>query len=54
MRYTKLELAINSENKYDKEEKEVWDKYFDQIVNKEQAEEQGYFLGGSRSKSNRR
>ena len=43
MRYTKLELAINSENKYDKEEKEVWDKYFDQIVNKEQAEEQGYF-----------
>ncbi len=43
MRYVKLELAINSENKYDKEEKAVWDKYIDQIVNRDEAEENGYF-----------
>lgn len=43
MRYVKLELAINSESKWDIEEKEVWDKYIDKIVNKEVAENQGYF-----------
>lgn len=43
MRYVKLELAINSENKYDVEEKAIWDKYIDQIANKELAENQGYF-----------
>ena len=43
MRYVKLDLAMDSDSKYDKEEKEVWDKYIDEIVNKEQAEAQGYF-----------
>ena len=43
MRYVKLELAINSDSKWDKEEKDVWDKYIDQIANKEVAEGQGYF-----------
>lgn len=43
MRYVKLELAINSESKWDVEEKEVWDKYINQIVNKEYAESIGYF-----------
>ena len=43
MRYVKLLLAINSDEKYDREEKEVWDKYIDQVVNKTEAEEQGYF-----------
>jgi len=43
MRYVKLNLAINSENKGYAEEKAVWDKYIDQIVNKEVAVEQGYF-----------
>jgi hypothetical protein len=43
MRYVKLDLALNSESKWDVEEKEVWDKYISQIVNKEQAEAQGYF-----------
>lgn len=43
MRYVKMQLALNSENKYDKEEKEVWDKYIDQVANKEEAEAQGYF-----------
>ena len=39
MRYVKLELAINSESKYDVDEKEVWDKYISDIANKEQAEQ---------------
>jgi hypothetical protein len=43
MRYVKLELAINSDSKYDEEEKAVWDKYYSEIVNKEVADEQGYF-----------
>ena len=43
MRYVKMELAMNSDSKYDEEEKAVWDKYIDEIVNKEQAEAQGYF-----------
>lgn len=43
MRYVKMELALNSDSKFDTEEKEIWDKYLEQIANKEQAEEQGYF-----------
>lgn len=50
MRYVKYELAINSESKYDKEEKEVWDKYINQIVNKAEAEEQGYFWAVTEAK----
>jgi hypothetical protein len=50
MRYVKLELALNSDAKYDIEEKEVWDKYIDQVANKEQAEEQGYFWAVSEAK----
>ena len=50
MRYVKLELALNSESKYDTEEKEVWDKYIKEIVNKEAAEEQGYFWAVSEAK----
>lgn len=51
MRYVKLELAINSESKWDVEEKEVWDKYIDQIVNKEDAERYGYFWAVSEAKA---
>lgn len=43
MRYVKLELAVNSEDKYYRDEKEAWDKYIDQVANKETVEEQGYF-----------
>lgn len=43
MRYIKLDLAINTEAQGYDEEKAVWDKYIDQIVNKEDAEAQGYF-----------
>jgi hypothetical protein len=43
MRYVKMELALNSESKSDAEEKETWDKYINEVANKEQAEDQGYF-----------
>lgn len=43
MRYVKMQLAINSDSKWDVEEKEVWDKYIDEVANKEDAEAQGYF-----------
>lgn len=43
MRYVKIELAINSEADYDKEEKAVWDKYYPIVANKEVADERGYF-----------
>lgn len=43
MRYVTLSLAMNSESKYDREEKETWDKYIKQVANKEEAEAQGYF-----------
>lgn len=50
MRYVKLELAINSDSKYDEEEKAVWDKYYSEIVNKEVADEQGYFWAVTEAK----
>ena len=50
MRYVKIEMAIDSEERWSIEEKETWDKYIDDIVNKEQAEEQGYFFAVSEAK----
>ena len=50
MRYVSLELAINSESKYDKEEKKVWDKHIETIANKEVAENQGYFWAVTQAK----
>lgn len=50
MRYVTLELAINSESKFDVDEKKVWDKYIDQIANKEVAENQGYFWAITQAK----
>jgi hypothetical protein len=50
MRYMKLELAINSTDKYFSEEKEIWDKYIDEVANKEKAEEQGYFWAVTEAK----
>ena len=43
MRYVQLELAINSEAEWNKEEKALWDEYFPVIANKEVAEERGFF-----------
>lgn len=50
MRYVKMELALNSESKYDIDEKENWDKYIDEIANKEEAEDQGYFWAVTEAK----
>jgi len=50
MRYVKIELAVDSEESYYKEEKAVWDKYIDEIANKEVAESQGYFWAVSEAK----
>jgi hypothetical protein len=41
MRYVKIDMAINSP--LYPEEKEIWDKYINQVVNRDAAEEQGYF-----------
>ena len=43
MRYVDFELCVNSEEKYYIDEKEAWDKYIDQVANREEAEERGYF-----------
>lgn len=43
MRYVNIELAINSEAEYDKEYKDLWDKYYPIVANKEVADERGYF-----------
>lgn len=43
LRYVNIGLSINSEEKWAREEKEIWDKYIDQIVNKDEVEEAGYF-----------
>ena len=50
MRYVKMDLAINSESEYDKEEKELFDKYYAVIANKEVADERGYFWVVSEAK----
>ncbi len=50
MRYVKLFLALNSESKFDKEEKAVWDKYIDQVVNRDECEEDGYFWAVTEAK----
>lgn len=43
MRYVKILLAMNSDSKWDAEEKANWDKYIDQVANRKDVEEQGYF-----------
>ena len=50
MRYVNIELAINSEAEWDKGYKEVWDKYYPSIANKEVADEQGYFWAVTEAK----
>ncbi|MGU3377466.1 hypothetical protein [Chryseobacterium sp. M5A1_1a] len=43
LRYIQIDLAINSEAEWNKEEKEVWDKYYPKIANKEDVDQYGYF-----------
>lgn len=50
MRYMKLYLCMNSDSKWDVEEKANWDKYLDKVVNKEVAEAQGYFWAVTEAK----
>ena len=42
MSYVKIDLAINSDSEEDEAEKELWDKYYPVIANKEEADERGY------------
>ena len=50
MQYVGLELAINSEDSNMKAEKKAWDKYIDQVVNRREAEEKGYFWAVTEAK----
>jgi hypothetical protein len=50
MRYVKIDLAVNSESEYDKEEKAMWDKYYPVVANKEIADERGFFWVVSEAK----
>lgn len=43
MSYVKIELAVNSDEEDFKGEKAVWDKFYDIVANKEDADERGYF-----------
>lgn len=42
MSYVKMELAINSDDEDFKAEKAVWDKFYPQVANKEEADERGH------------
>lgn len=48
MRYVKLDLAVN-DPRYEKEQ-EIWNKYIDQIANKQDAIDQGYFWAVTEAK----
>lgn len=50
MRYVKMVFAVNSEERWWKEEKDNWDKYYPQIVNKEAADELGFFWAVTEAK----
>ena len=50
MRYVDIVLCVNTDEKWAKEEKENWDKYISEVINKEQAEEQGYFWAVTQAK----
>lgn len=50
MRYVKLFMCVNSEDKYWAEEKDNWDKYYPQVVNKDVADEMGMFWAVTEAK----
>jgi len=50
MQYVKIDLAINSGDEDNIEEKAVWEKYIQQIANKEDVIEQGYFWAVTEAK----
>lgn len=50
MQYVQLEFAVNSEEEDFKQEKKIWDRHINKIVNKDRAEETGYFWWVSEAK----
>ena len=49
--WDKLFLCINSNHEDDKEEKENWDKYYEQVINKDELNEVGYFWAVAEAKA---
>ena len=49
--WDKLYLCINSEHSDDKEEKANWDKYYEQVINKDDVNEVGYFWAVAEAKA---
>lgn len=43
LRYVNIDLAVNNSAEWAKEEKELWDKYYPSIVNKDDVDQCGYF-----------
>lgn len=43
LRYVNMVLAVNNSADWAKEEKEIWDKYYPMIVNKDDVDDYGYF-----------
>lgn len=50
MRYVNLFLCLNSEEKYYREEKDNWDKYISQVVNQQDAIDNGFFWAVTEAK----
>lgn len=50
MRYVKIAMCVNDESKYWAEEKANWDKYYPEVVNKEVADNTGYFWAVTEAK----
>lgn len=50
MRYVQLFLCVNSDDTYYEKEKANWDKYINNVVNKQDAEESGYFWAVTEAK----
>lgn len=43
LRYINIDLAVNNSADWAKDEKELWDKYYPMIVNKDDVDDAGYF-----------
>lgn len=50
MRYVKIEMGINSEENWASNYKETWDKYYDEVVNKDDVNANGYFWAVTEAK----
>ena len=44
LRYVSMDIAVNNNAEWAKDEKAMWDKYYPLIVNKEDVDEAGYFF----------